>query len=71
MSKLALAMRLTGVGFFIGVCIAGGALAGWWLSGKNILFMILGLVIGLVVAFYGVYQMLRPLMNDKRNKENS
>ena len=61
MSKWVPALRLTGMGFFIGVCIAGGALAGWWLGSKKPLFMILGLFIGLVVAFFGVYQMLKPL----------
>jgi len=70
MSKLAAALRLTGVGFFIAACIAGGTLAGWWLGGKKPLFMIVGLLIGLVVAFYGVYQMLRPLMGNRQDKEN-
>jgi len=30
-----------------------------------------GLILGLVVAFYGVYRMLLPLMRNKRDKENS
>jgi F0F1-type ATP synthase assembly protein I len=71
MSRWIPALRLIGVGFFIGICIVGGALAGWWLGDKKPLFMIIGLVVGLVVAFYGVYQMIRPLMSDKRDKENS
>jgi F0F1-type ATP synthase assembly protein I len=70
MSRWAAALRLTGVGFFIGICIAGGALVGWWLSDKNPLFMILGLLVGLVIAVYGVYRMIRPLMNDRQNKGN-
>jgi len=64
------ALRLTGIGFFIGICIAGGALAGWKLSGEKPLFMIIGLLVGLVVAVYGVYRMIRPLMNNKQDKEN-
>lgn len=71
MSRWVAAMRLTGVGFFIGVCIAGGAFAGWWLGGKRPLFIIIGLVAGLILATYGVYQMLRPLISDKQDKENS
>jgi len=71
MSRWVAALRLTGVGFFIGICIAGGAFAGWWLGGKEPLFMIVGLVVGLIVAAYGVYQMIRPLMNNKGDKENS
>lgn len=71
MSRWVAAIRLTGVGFYIGICIGGGALAGWWLGDKKPLFMIVGLVIGLIVATYGVYQMLRPLMSNRRDKENS
>jgi len=71
MSRWVAALRLTGVGFFIGICIAGGAFAGWWFGGKEPLFMIAGLVVGLIVAAYGVYQMLRPLMNNKGDKESS
>ena len=63
-------MRLTGIGFFIGICIAGGAFAGWKLGGENPVFFIVGLLAGLVVAGFGVYQMIRPLMNDKQDKEN-
>jgi hypothetical protein len=33
--------------------------------------MIVGLVVGLVVAFYGVYRMIRPLMSNRQDKENS
>jgi ATP synthase protein I len=71
MSRWVAALRLTGVGFFIGICIAGGAFAGWWLGDKNPLFMIVGLLIGLVIAIYGVYQMIRPFMSNRRDKENS
>ncbi len=54
MSRWVAALRLVGVGFFIGGCIAGGALLGWWLGGKKPLFMIVGLFIGLVVAGFDV-----------------
>ena len=73
MSRWVAALRLTGVGFFIGACILLGTFAGLWLDGRlntRPLFMIVGLVVGLVVAFYGVYQMVRPLMGNKRDKEN-
>jgi len=30
-----------------------------------------GLILGLVVAFYGVYRLLLPLMGDKREKGDS
>ena len=73
MSRWVAALRLTGVGFFIGACILLGTFAGLWLDGKfntKPFFMIGGLVLGLVVAAYGVYQMLRPFMSNSQDKEN-
>jgi ATP synthase protein I len=64
------ALRLTGIGFYIAFCIVGGTFAGWWLGGKKPIFMIIGLLVGLVIAVYGVYRMIRPLINDKQDKEN-
>jgi len=73
MSRWVAALRLTGVGFFIAACILLGPFAGLWLDGRlntKPWFMIGGLIIGLVVAFYGVYQMIRPLMSNRQDKEN-
>ena len=73
MSRWEAALRLTGVGFFIAACILLGTFAGLWLDGKldtKPLFMIGGLLVGLMVAFYGMYQMIRPLMYNKRDKED-
>ncbi|MCX7912452.1 MAG: AtpZ/AtpI family protein [Dehalococcoidales bacterium] len=64
------ALRLTGLGFFIGGCIAGGALAGWYLGAQKPFFMILGIIAGLLVAGYGTYRMLLPLIQNSK-KENS
>jgi len=73
MGRLVAALRLTGVGFFIGGSIALGVFFGLWLDSKfdTKLLWLVGLILGLVVAFYGVYQMLLPLMRSKRDKENS
>jgi len=73
-SRLVAALRLTGVGFFIGGAIAGGVFAGLWADSKfntEPFLVIVGLLLGIIVAFYGVYQMLLPLMRSKRDKENS
>jgi ATP synthase protein I len=71
MNRWVAALRLTGIGFYIAASILIGILAGLWLDGKldtAPLFIILGLLFGLVVAVFGVYQMIRPLMTDKQEK---
>jgi len=73
MSRWEAALRLTSVGFFIGGSIALGVFGGLWLDKKfgTSLIWLAGLILGLVVAFYGVYQMLLPLVRGKQDKENS
>ena len=61
MNRWASAFRLTGVGFYIGGCIAGGVYLGVWLDEKyqlSPLFLLIGLGLGLFLAFYGTYRML-------------
>jgi ATP synthase protein I len=73
MSRWAAALRFIGVGWFVGICIVGGVLGGLWLDNKfgtKPILVILGLIFGLLVAFYGVYRMLLPIMRNKRNGEN-
>jgi len=74
MGRWEAALRFIGVGWFVGVSILLGVWGGFWLDGKlgtAPIMVIVGLILGLVVAFYGVYRMLIPLMRDKRNKEDS
>ena len=65
-------MRLVGVGWYIALCIVLGVWGGsWldiWLNTKPFL-VIVGLLIGIAVAFYGVYRMLVPTMSNKQDKE--
>ena len=73
MDRWAAALRLTGVGFFVAACILGGVFAGLWIDNKldtRPLFILLGLAVGLAVAFYGVYRMIQPVINNRQNKEN-
>jgi len=74
MGRWEAALRFIGVGWFIAISILLGVLGGLWLDNKfgtKPILVIVGLILGLVVAFYGVYRMLLPLMRSKRDKENS
>ena len=70
MNRWETALRLTGVGFFIGGSIFLGVVLGLWLDSKlntRPILVIVGLLLGIAVAFYGVYRMLIPLMGNKRD----
>jgi ATP synthase protein I len=74
MRRWAAALRFIGVGWFVGISILGGVLGGLWLDNKfgtKPILVIVGLILGLVVAFYGVYRMLLPIVRNKRNGESS
>ncbi len=67
-------MRLVGVGFFIGGSIIGGVVAGLWLDTQfntEPILVIAGLLLGITVAFYGVYEMLLPLLGEKKDGGDS
>lgn len=66
MNLWVLAVRLTGLGWYVGLCIVFGVVAGLALDGlleTKPLFMLLGILLGSVVAFWGLYKMVQPLMN--------
>lgn len=72
MSRWTAALRLVGVGFFIGSSIVLGVVAGLWLDSRlntSPTLGIVGLFLGILVAFYGVYRMLIPLIKNKKNGE--
>lgn len=65
------ALRLIGVGFFIGSSIVLGVVVGRWFDirlNTSPVLAIVGLLLGITVAFYGVYRMLLPLIGSKRNE---
>jgi ATP synthase protein I len=70
MNKLVPAFQLLGIGFYVAVCIAGGILLGSWLGGKRPVFIIVGLVIGLGIAFFGVYRMVKPIISNYNKKSD-
>jgi ATP synthase protein I len=74
MGRWQAALRLIGLGWYVGLCISLGVWGGLWLDDKlntKPVLVIAGLIIGVIVAFYGVYQMLLPLIRDKQDKENN
>ena len=74
MSRWLAALGLTGIGFFIAGSIILGVLGGLWLDNKfntKPILVIVGLVLGVIVAFYGTYRMILPNIDKKQNKGES
>ncbi len=73
MDRFQAALRLIGLGWYVGICIVLGILGGRWLDAKlhtGGILIVVGLIVGLAVAFYGVYRMILPNINKKQNKGN-
>lgn len=75
MKKWVPAFQLLGIGFYVAVCIAGGIFLGWKWGGGKPVFIIIGLLAGLAIAVYGVYKMIKPIIdnynkNNRNDKEN-
>lgn len=63
-------LALTGVGWYIATAIVAGTLGGYWLdrvAGTKPLFLLLGLLAGLGLAFYGTYRMLVTFLMGQRD----
>ena len=61
-----LVARLLGVGWYVAICIVGGVWGGVWLDeklGTSPLFLLIGLMLGIVIAGAGVYRMLAALVS--------
>ncbi|MDP2719876.1 MAG: AtpZ/AtpI family protein [Dehalococcoidia bacterium] len=68
MNKGRLIWTITGLGWYIGLSIALPVLAGLWLDRKRStepLFTLLGLGLGLVLAFTGVYRVFRTIEKEQ------
>jgi len=64
-------LRLVGLGWFVGLCIGLGVWGGRQLDlkfGTGPLLVIIGLLTGIFVAFYGVYRMILPNIVKKQDK---
>ena len=64
---------LMGMGFYIAIAIILGIWGGHWLDGKmntGPLWLIIGLVMGIAVAALGVYNMIKPFMEEAKKTDN-
>ena len=63
---IAVVLRLIGIGWYVAICIGGGALGGWWLDGRLGLevpaFTLSGLGLGIILAAVGMFRMLRAVL---------
>jgi len=65
-------LQLLGVGWYVAAALILGLLGGRWLDnrlGTSPLLLLIGLCVGVALAFYGVYRMLAPILA-KTNRRN-
>jgi F0F1-type ATP synthase assembly protein I len=59
--------QLLGIGSYLATCIAGGPILGYfvdqWLDTRPV-FTLVGLAVGLVIAFVGAYRMITQTLRD-------
>ena len=66
-----IALRLVGLGWYIATCILIGVVVGVWadrILGTAPLFILVGLALGLLSAFYGLYRIVLKTLAEE-NKE--
>ncbi len=72
MERKLLALRLTGLGWYVAACIVIGVIGGValdkWL-GVEPLFTLLGTLLGTAVAFYGLFKMIQPLISPEQSSK--
>ena len=70
MDRRLLALRLTGLGWYVATCIIIGVVGGVFLDkalGLKPLFTLLGILFGITSAFYGLFKMIQPLIKPEQN----
>ena len=66
------ALGLTGLGWYVAFCIVLGVVGGLGLDkliGTTPLFTLLGTLLGTVVAFWGLYRLVQPLLNNAKRTD--
>ncbi len=67
-------LRLMGLGWYVAACIILGVLGGLGLDslvGTTPLFILLGTVLGTVLAFWGLYKMVRPALYGSKGQNGA
>ncbi len=73
-SVMGTVVRLVGIGWYVAICIGGGAIGGLWLDRKldlSPLFTLLGLSVGIAVAVVGMYRLLMAILTSASKNEES
>ena len=74
-SVMGTVLRLVGIGWYVAICIGGGAIGGLWLDRKldlSPLFTLIGLSVGIAVAVVGMYRLLMAVLTSaSENKESN
>lgn len=68
------ALRVTGLGWYVAACIVLGVLGGLGLdklAGTTPLFTLLGTVLGTVLAFWGLYKLVQPILYGARRRDKT
>ncbi|MEC9308817.1 MAG: AtpZ/AtpI family protein [Chloroflexota bacterium] len=68
--KWAIAIRLTSLGWYVAFCIVGGIIGGIALDkflATVFVFTIIGVISGTILAFWGIYKMVQPMVYHSGN----
>ena len=63
--RMGTVLRLLGIGWYVALCIGGGAFGGLWLDSVmdlSPLLTLLGLALGIAAAVVGMYRMLMAVL---------
>ena len=67
-------LRLVGIGWYVGLCIGGGAFGGLWLDRQfdlSPIFTLLGLGAGIIIALVGMFRMLMAVLSATAESDNT
>ena len=73
-TKMGTVLRLLGIGWYVGLCIGGGAFGGLWLDRQfdsRPILTLLGLALGITLAMAGMFRMLMAVLAAAADDEGS